>query len=237
MAINKKRVVRLVRTLIFALLLGGVIYLLGWSHIFSVKSVEIQGTQNQTTLSRALENSGIAPAPGISIARVDVRAIARTAENLGWIEKLNISRNWFTGKILMRVAERTPVARFVDDKGVTRYFGADGFTFGSPQERLSLPEITFAANTEPSRLAAAQWLADLPADFIATMTSVSVLSETDISMQGSDLTNSKKTICVQWGSSKDMTLKVKVLRALLAAPENLKRNQFDISNPIAPITR
>ena len=69
------------------------------------------------------------------------------------------------------------------------------------------------------------------------MTSIWVNNPERIVMKAVDPALANKTITVIWGGVRDMPLKVKVLRALLLRPENKTHHLFDLSAPLAPITR
>jgi hypothetical protein len=47
----------------------------------------------------------------------------------------------------------------------------------------------------------------------------------------------KGTLIIRWGNSVQLGTKVKVLRALLALPENAKVKMIDLSSPLSPIAK
>lgn len=234
---RKTRALKLLRTLLLLGILTGAVYVLGWSHLISVKSIAISGTQYSSEISHTLTQSGVSVKIGDPMARVDVRAISRIAQNIEWIKRCNISRNWWSGKLSITIDERTPVARFNDDKGESSYFDAGGAIFHRPAERMDLPLINFYENTADARSAVATWLSALPQELIAGMKSVTVRSADSIAMETTAAENAQKSITIDWGAPIDMTLKVKVFRALSRAPENAQQSTFDLTNPLAPVTR
>ena len=243
MAIHKKRFLRSLRTLFACVLLAGLIYGLGWSNLISVKNVAYSGTSHAQAMEDSLLRKGVDLRQGMPLARVDVRAISRIAREEGWIADSKISRDWWSGKVEIVITERVPVASFTDATGVLIYFDAQGIFFSSPGEYAvngevkPLPVITFTVNSAKARKAAAEWVASMPTEFLSTMTSIWVNTPERIVMKAVDPALSNKTITVIWGEVRDMPLKVKVLRALLLRPENKTHHLFDLTAPLAPITR
>ena len=89
--------------LISTVLLAAAAYVLGWSTLFTVSAIEINGSTTQL-------NSGIVK--GQKLARVEPRAIAAKFESLDWVEDAQVSRNWISGKVRIDLTERTPVATY-----------------------------------------------------------------------------------------------------------------------------
>ena len=71
--------------LVSGVLLVAAAYILGWSTLFTVSSVEIKGSRTQVS-------SGIIK--GQKLARVEPRAIAAKFETLDWVDSAKVSRNW-----------------------------------------------------------------------------------------------------------------------------------------------
>ncbi len=237
MALHKKRVARLIRSFAILLLIVGAVYGLGWSKIFSVKTIAISGTQQSSVLTNTLQSAHIELRTGMPLARVDVRAIDRIALQSGWIKSSEISRNWLKGSVSIRVIERIPVASYLDGDGSIKYFDALGNIFTTPSAFTNLPTIAFTHSTPELRIVAASWVAEMPADLLAQMQNLWVNSQDRIVMKAAISVPSAKIITINWGGVRDLPLKVKVLRALLLRPENAQHNNFDLSEPLAPITR
>ena len=87
--------------LISAVLLVGAAYVLGWSTLFTVSSIEIKGSSTQVS-------TGIVK--GQKLARVEPRAVAAQFENLDWVADAKVSRNWINGTVTIDLTERTPIA-------------------------------------------------------------------------------------------------------------------------------
>ena len=78
-------------------------YVLGWSSLFTVSSVEIIGTKSQLSSDISV---------GDRLARIEPRAVAAKFEDLNWVADAQVSRNWVSGKVTIEITERTPVAIF-----------------------------------------------------------------------------------------------------------------------------
>jgi hypothetical protein len=64
---------------------------------------------------------------------------------------------------------------------------------------------------------------------------ISIRSEDFIQSSHSGLGNG--VLIIRWGTNSDISTKVKVLRALLALPENAKARLIDLSSPLSPIAK
>jgi len=211
----KRRLVILISAIIFA----SATYILGWSSIFVVDSVEITGTEMKLD-------------PGVSIgdklARVETRAVAANFENLDWVEDAKVSRNWIDGKVTIAITERTPVAIFnniaIDSKG-------ESFAIReAPVEPLVRVEATDLAAAKR----AVAFLTSLPVDLKSALTVIKVRGSGALVLV---VNNSGKQLEIRWGSDSDNALKIKVYKALISLPENADIKRIDVSAPHAPIVK
>jgi cell division protein FtsQ len=194
-------------------------YILGWSTLFTVSSVEIKG-------STTLMSSTIVP--GEKLARVEPRAVAAEFEKNLWIKKADVSRNWISGKVTITLTKRTPIALYNDQA-----IDADGVSFPTPTDSVTgLPRI--AAPTTESAVEAAAFFMGLPAEIAETVVLVKVRSGQAYVVQ---IVDGKKSIELLWGQEGESALKVKVYKALIAQPENSKIFRIDLSAPHAPIVK
>jgi len=228
---------KLRRTLIATIsvvLIGAVAYGLGWSNIFQVKVISITGSTHIAEINQALNSGGINVALGQRMARVDVKGIGNVLHGVDWIESEEISRNWLSGRLSIKISERRALASFLTPTGGTAYFDKNGVVFHSPVELPTLPPVVLMQDDLTYRHSAAEFIAALPSDLIDSFHGLTIYSPDHIVLKsgisGSD-------ISINWGSSSDLALKVKVLRALLALPENKDVKLIDLSNPISPTIR
>ena len=94
-----KRIRRLMTSLLVISTIFASAYLLGWSSLLSVSQVSVSGSSAVNLVLSELSQNGIEPKIGDQLARVDVRSIKRTLNQLDWISDSDVSRNWFDKKL------------------------------------------------------------------------------------------------------------------------------------------
>jgi cell division protein FtsQ len=205
--------------LLSALLLAAAAYVLGWSTLFTVSAIEINGST--TTL-----NSGIVK--GQKLARVEPRAVAAQFENLDWVADAKVSRNWINGTVTIDLTERTPVAVYKD-----KVIDSNGKSFvlrGSPSRQL----VQIQAGDLTAATKAVTFFTTLPEDLKSALTVVKVRSTGALVLV---VNNAGKDLEIRWGIDGDNELKLKVYKALIALPENAAIKRVDVSAPNAPIVK
>jgi cell division septal protein FtsQ len=200
-------------------LLAGAAYVLGYSTLFTVSSVEVIGS------TRPL-NTGITK--GQKLARVEPRAVATKLEKLDWVRSAKISRNWINGKVVVELTSRTPIATF--ENRVIDSMGASFVPQGRRPEGLILIQ---AANLEDAK-EGVKFLTQLPEELKSSLTVVKVRSTGALVLISQ---NNGKAIEIRWGSDSENELKLKVYEALIALPENSEIKRVDVSAPNAPIVK
>jgi len=194
-------------------------YILGWSTLFTVSSVEIKGST--TPMSSTI-------VPGEKLARVEPRAVAAEFEKNLWIKKAEVSRNWISGKVTISLSKRIPIALY-DNQAID----ADGVSFPTPTDSVKgLPRIL--APTTESAVEAAAFFLTLPAEIAESVVLVKVRSAQAYVLE---IVDGKRSIELLWGQEGESALKVKVYKALIAQPENSKISRIDLSAPHAPIVK
>ena len=201
-------------------------YLLAWSSIFSVKSVSIVGAPTQE--SQALVLRLVDVEKNLPLARVEPRAISRRISAIDWVEKSSVSRNWFRGTVKVTLSPRKPIAYFngktLDATG--KVFLLPGFT------GATLPEVS---SPRPSLgLAAINLFEALPPEVQRTVISLDATNESSFNLR---ILRDGRAISISWGKNEQNELKLKVIDALLAKPENKKIQRIDVSAPHAPIVK
>jgi cell division septal protein FtsQ len=205
--------------LLSAVLLAAAAYVLGWSTLFTVSAIEINGST--TTL-----NSGIVK--GQKLARVEPRAVAAQFENLDWVADAKVSRNWINGTVTIDLTERTPVATYKN-----KVIDSNGKSFvlrGSPSRQL----VQIQAGDLTAATKAVTFFTTLPEDLKSTLTVVKVRSTGALVLV---VNNAGKNLEIRWGIDGDNELKLKVYKALIALPENASIKRVDVSAPNAPIVK
>ena len=206
-------------------------YVLGWSKLLVVKKIDLAANGNEVAISQIIEPTDIHI--GLPLARVNVSKINRDLSSLTWIKQLKVNRHWATGNVSIVVTPRIPVARY-EVNGNINYFDSEGITFTAPSATTDLPLITFSSEGQASKQAVAEFLAQIPADFLAGMSELRVLSPESIKMATS--LPGYVSLEVSWGSPTELPLKVNVLRHLLALGDNSKVIRVDLTNPSQPVT-
>ena len=212
-----------------ALLFIAAVYLFAWSPVFTAKSLAIIGAPNKDAQSLIASQSQVKL--GTQMARVEPRAIANRLSNIDWVKKADISRNWITGKVTIKLTTRIPIAiyngKVLDSTGALFVFNG------------SLPtDLPVVSGPSPKAgLAAIQLFSALPSDFKGSISSLNALSESTFAMT---VSQSGLPVKVIWGANNgndDIALKIKVFKALIALPENQKIKRIDLSAPHAPIVK
>ena len=197
----------------------GSTYALGYSSLFTVSSVEIIGAQSNV-------NPGVTK--GEKLARIQPRVIATKFENLAWVKKAEVSRDWISGKVTIRILERTPVAQFNG-----KAFDAEGKSFqlqsGNPSDLVQIQAIDAA-----SALKAVDLLGSLDSQIIQTLRLIKVQGLGSLDLQ---LAQGELVIDVKWGINSENELKTRVYQAIIALPENKKVTRIDVSAPHAPLVK
>jgi cell division protein FtsQ len=213
-------------TVLAILLTTGLAYLLGWSNVFTIKEISYIGspTKSSEATVKALANLEI----GERLARVETRKIAGRLQTLPWIESADLSRNWFSGKIVVAVTPRIPIATFNGE-----LMDATGKRFDLPGGFKSKLPSVFARDTK-SGLAAIKLFTKLPTEFSTRTSAFTAISPENINFK---IVEGKRSLMVIWGSDIEIDLKLKVYRALVALPENSKIKKIDLTEPRSPIVK
>jgi cell division septal protein FtsQ len=212
---------------VFAILLTAALaYLLGWSNVLTAKEISYSGapTKNSEASVKNLANLEV----GQRLARIETRKIAARLQTLPWVDTADISRNWTSGKVVVAVRARIPIATF---NGAL--MDATGKRFELPGGYdAKLPSV-FARDTE-SGLAAIKLFTKLPTEFSTRTSAFTATSPKNINFK---ITEGNRSLIVVWGSDVEIGLKLKVYKALVALPENSKIKRIDLTEPRSPIVK
>jgi cell division septal protein FtsQ len=231
---------RLFILLLAITLISGSSYLLGWSSVFTVSKITVEGTSSRAEIFRKLSSDSIELAVGSKLARIETRAIKRSIGMLDWIDEVNVSRDWFDKSINLSVREKKAVAKAITTKNGLINFDVSGEIFKpisasqqSIQERL--PLVITEGNDSAQLASVASLLAQMPtqmADLILNLKSISVANSGYIQMETKV---NESPLRIDWGLVSDIDLKIEVLNALLKLPENKRIKRVDLSQPELPI--
>ena len=101
---SSKTFIAITTTLI---IFGAGSYLFGWSSLLTVKQIEITGAPTLTSEKEIAKSLNLSK--GDKLARVDPRALSNRLQISDWVESADISRNWFNGKVSIKIQPRIPV--------------------------------------------------------------------------------------------------------------------------------
>jgi cell division septal protein FtsQ len=201
------------------LIFAGAAYVLGYSSIFTVSSVDVVGISSKV-------DSGISV--GEKLARIEPRVIATKFENLDWVKKAEVSRNWISGKVTIRIVERTPVAIYNG-----KAFDIEGKSFDLQSGGTSNLVQIEAIDAE-SALNAVDFLSSLDSQLKQSLKLIKVQGTGSLDLV---MTKGDRILEVKWGIDSENELKLKVYQALIALPENNRVTKIDLSAPHAPIVK
>lgn len=199
--------------------LAGATYVLGYSTLFTVSSVEVIGSNKPIT-------TGITK--GERLARVEPRAISTKIEMLDWVKSADVSRNWINGKVVISLTPRTPIAIYKDQ--VIDSSGSSFVPQGEPPQGL----IEIHAASIEDAVKAVAFFTELPEELNSSLTVVKVRATGALVLL---VENNGKKVELRWGTDSDNVLKTKVYKALIALPENADIKRVDVSAPHAPIVK
>jgi len=215
----------------FILIFGAGSYLLGWSPLISVRSVEITGVptkESQLAVSRSLDIK-----TGDQLARVDPRALSNRLRSFDWIENSQISRNWISGKVSISITTREPIALYSEPGKPQVVLDSSGNTFATPAVIPDgLPKVS--AKAVDGGLAAIKVFTALPKSFSKNIDRMSAARTNNFLIYGKFEGQDLRII---WGDGEDTDLKVQVIEALLKREENMNLRMIDVSAPHAPIVK
>lgn len=208
------------------LIFAAFIYLFAWSSVFSVKTITTTGAPAVINEASIISKSQIQI--GEKLSRIDPRSIERSLGELSWVKEVSVARDWIKGNVNIQLLPRIPVGVY---KG--RAIDNEGTLFEFPGNAPSDLPVVSAASPQLG-LEAISLFTRLPLELRQSTLSVSASNENSISSL--QLQQNRK-LKVTWGSSRDLDLKVTVLKALLALPENQAIKRVDLSAPHAPIVK
>jgi cell division protein FtsQ len=207
------------------LVLGGATWLVGYSDVLSLRTVDVRGADEAVTA--AVLEAAAAPV-GVPLARVDTVALAERAQQVPEVASVSVTRGW-PHTLRVQVTPRTPVAVLKAGEQ-WRLVDAEGTLFGAPAgPDGSLPTVV-APDTESgaqARVAAVRVAGSLPADLLASVERIEAGSTVDVRLVLRD----GRT--VTWGSPDQAERKAQVLALLLATPAA----GYDVSVPDRPTVR
>jgi cell division septal protein FtsQ len=225
---SSKTFIAITTTLI---IFGAGSYLFGWSSLLTVKQIEITGAPTLTSEKEIAKSLNLSK--GDKLARVDSRALSNRLQISDWVESADISRNWFNGKVAIKIQPRIPVALYTEPGKPQVALDASGATFILPGELPSgLPSVN--ATSVASGLIAIKVFTEMPKDFSEGIDHLTATSTTNLTIDGKFGGHKLQII---WGDGQETSLKITVIKALIQLPENKSIRLIDVTAPHAPIVK
>ena len=233
-----KRVLAWVLPLIFIALLA---YLLGYSNFLEVKTIDRNLSADYSAdystdfkdLDRVINKAEFHLNLGAKLARVNVRGAEKALEEIPWVAKASLSRNWISGKISINIEPRVPIATVMNQaSGTTAYIDKTGVIYRDPNFKGSLPSISISNSKNLERVAG--FVAQLPSELIDEMKNLTLSASGDLEMQ---ISNGNQSISVNWGDGSKFEAKWLILQKLILLPENKSLSEVDLSDPKNPLVR
>jgi len=222
------------------LLISALAYILGWSSLLTVKSIEVSGTQSSATITNELKAKELNLAVGMKLARVDLRGIKSTLADMDWLAKYSVSRNWVTGKITLSIEEKAGIAKAIATDGTKLYFDLNGQLFKPVSavqvaSESKLPLVDSQNKSTENLVQVAKLLKEIPpelTDLVSKLNGISLGNSGFINMSTQI---EGRNVEIIWGRADAVGQKSKVLLALMDLPENKAVSKYDLSIPDAPI--
>lgn len=192
--------------------------------------VEISG--EGTVIDVAQVEQVVARVSEVPLPRVDTIGLRDAILDLNGVRDVRILRVWPDG-LSVTLESREPVAA-VPHEGAFALLDRDGVQVGTVDAvPEGLPEIGVTLDEQGARsLRAARIVLNaLPPELRAEVAEVTAPTQDAVTMTLRD------GAVVEWGNEEDAALKVRVLQALRALPENQGVTLFDVSAPTMPISR
>lgn len=229
---RRQRLRRLVGVLLALLgfaAVSGLVWLVGWSSVLSVKSVSVEGVPSSLTD----EVLSLAEAPvGVPLARVDTGAVADRVAELPEAASVDVRRSW-PSTLTIDVTPRVAVAAVSAD-GSWWNVDETGALFGAADSRPDGLPVLSAPGDDPSsdvddavRAAGVTVLTGLPDSLYELVDTVEARSEADVRLELAD------GALVRWGTADDIDRKSEVLLALIDAQDE-PPSSYDVSAPEHP---
>lgn len=212
------------------MLVGGMVWAVGYSTLLDVRTVEIRGLRDRSGLVPDDIRSAARVPVGEPLARVDLDAVRERVSGISAVRKVAVTRGW-PHTVVIEVHERKPVAAWRDGSEI-KLVGRNGVVIREVSRVPSnLETLVVRAGsreqTRPLLTAGARVARALPPSLGARVELIGVKSPDAVRLRLDDGST------VMWGSAERSEQKVKVLRALL--PQD--REEYDVSVPDYPTVK
>jgi cell division protein FtsQ len=208
--------------LLIVLAMLGLTYVIMFTSLFGVRTVEVLGTHD---IPRDSVREAAAIELGTPMVRLDTDEVARRVAELPRVFEVSVSRS-FPSTVEIQVTERTPVAVVLETGGVhlVDRTGADYATVKTRPPGLPVLKVVEVGPDDPATHAAVTVLGALPAPLRAKVVELSARTPGDVRFK---FANGRT---VKWGDAEDNERKAAVLVPLLTRPGRT----YDVATPDFP---
>lgn len=227
---------RLVRRILLGLaggaLVAGAVWAVFYSEFltFDASRVTVSGTGS--SVDAAAVADVVAQHDGTALALVDTGGLREELLAVPNVRDVAVRRQWPAG-LDVEIVAREPVAAVPVDGGVALLDQDAVEVDRVPEAPLELPVISIPLTGDDRRTldAALVILRSLPPELSAEVAGISAVSQDAVTLTLRD------GVVVEWGSSQESALKIRVLQTLRGAEQTAGAQVFDLSAPTFPITR
>jgi cell division protein FtsQ len=208
--------------LLIVLAVLGLTYVVMFTSLIGVRSVEVLGTHD---ISQDAVRDAAAVEVGTPMVRLDTEEVARRVAKLPRVAEVSVSRS-FPTTVEIQVTERTPVAVVSDTDGthLVDRTGLDYATVSARPGGLPVLKVIKVAPDDQATHAAVTVLGAIPAQLRKRVVEVSARTPGDVQLK---LRSGK---VVKWGDAEDNERKSAVLAPLLTRPGKT----YDVATPDFP---
>lgn len=212
------------RWVVVGVVLGllGLGYLLLFTSLLGVRSVEVSGTKQ---VPADAVRAAAAIEPGTPLARLDTDAVVARVATLPRVFAVAVERSW-PSTVEIIVTERSPVAVVSQSDGVHLVDGTGLDYAVVKQPPAGLPELAVdtVSPDDPATRSAVEVLGAIPQQLRAQVVKVTAATPGNVQLILAD----GRT--VKWGSAENSERKAAVLAALLTQPGKV----YDVATPDFP---
>ncbi|WP_246209313.1 cell division protein FtsQ/DivIB, partial [Cellulosimicrobium composti] len=214
------------------LVVAGLAWVAFFSSVLGLDLEDVTLAGEGTVVDPAQVEAVVAESAGVPLPRLDTVALRERVLDLNGVRDVEIRRVWPSGLAVL-LESREPVVAVPVDDGFALLDAEGVHVRTDPAVPEGLPEIDAPLDEQGARAldAALVLLNTLPPDLHAQVAEVSAPTRDAVRMTLRD------GVVVEWGSSEEAALKVRVLQTLRAVPENAGVTVYDVSAPTMPVTR
>lgn len=224
--VRRTRRRRLLRLALAVVVVGTLVWLVWFSPVLAVRSVDIVGLTGAEQRSVA---ALVGDQTGLPMARVDLDAVVARVRARPEVAEVRVDRSW-PSTLTVQAVLRTPAMVLRTPLGALQVADLEGVVFAVVDKApAGVPVVQLSGNGSPSPDAVAAALGlirVLPPSLVGRVKDITVGSADRITFQVGSTT-------VVWGTTGQEELKLRIVQALLPH----KTAVIDVSAPDTPVTR